>query len=84
MSQDCGLNPQFCTWSFVYMKYCDGDSFSGARDSSVVFQGTTLWFRGHYILESVFDSLNANVMGAAVPFSSATDIVLSGCSAAVR
>ena len=61
MSQDCGLNPQFCTWSFVYMKYCDGDSFSGARDSSVVFQGTTLWFRGHYILESVFDSLNANV-----------------------
>jgi hypothetical protein len=81
MSQDCNLNPQFCTWSFVYMKYCDGDSFSGAREGTVTFNGKALSFRGHYVLEAVFDSLAANVMQAPSPWASATDVVLSGCSA---
>ena len=81
MSQDCSVNPQFCTWNFVYLKYCDGDSFSGAREGTVTFNGKPLSFRGHYVLEAVFDSLAANLMKAATPWASATDIVLSGCSA---
>ena len=81
MSQDPGVNPQFFSWNFVYMKYCDGDSFSGAREDTVTWLGKDLHFRGHYVLEAVFDSLAANIMKAATPWASATDIVLSGCSA---
>ena len=37
--------------------------------------------RGHHIVLSVMDEVIANTMGAVVPFASATNVVLSGCSA---
>ena len=29
LSDDCTVNPDFCGWSLVYVKYCDGASFAG-------------------------------------------------------
>ena len=29
LSDDCFDNPHFCGWSMVYVRYCDGASFSG-------------------------------------------------------
>ncbi len=31
--RDPELNPSFHDWSFAYIPYCDGTSFSGRRDS---------------------------------------------------
>ena len=28
-SDDCTINPYFCGWSMVYVRYCDGASFAG-------------------------------------------------------
>ena len=32
VSSDCEINPTFCNANQVFFKYCDGNSFSGARD----------------------------------------------------
>ena len=29
LSDDCTINPYFCGWSMVFVKYCDGASFAG-------------------------------------------------------
>ena len=47
----------------------------------MTFNGVDLHFRGHHILLAVFDTLTANAMAAPSPYSAATDVVLSGCSA---
>jgi len=46
----------------VYLKYCDGNSFSGARDGSVTVEETDqdLFFRGSFILDAVIEDLVAN------------------------
>ena len=31
MSTDCGENPDFCSWSKVYIPYCTGDMHSGTQ-----------------------------------------------------
>eukprot|EP00754_Rhynchopus_humris_P044780 Rhum_TRINITY_DN4393_c0_g1::Rhum_TRINITY_DN4393_c0_g1_i1::g.14146::m.14146/K19882/NOTUM; O-palmitoleoyl-L-serine hydrolase len=39
-SRDCTTNPVFCTYNHVYMKYCDGNSFSGDRHEPHPINGT--------------------------------------------
>lgn len=63
------------------MIYCDGNSFSGMRDDPVVFNGLPLYFRGRYNIDAIMAAVSANIMQAAVPWSEAFDIVLTGCSA---
>ena len=36
----------FSNYNLVYMKYCDGNSFSGDRDAPVPVNGSLLYFRG--------------------------------------
>jgi len=61
-SSDCEVNPTFCDYNMVYLKYCDGNSFSGARDGSVTVEETDqdLFFRGSFILDAVIEDLVAN------------------------
>ena len=33
MATDCSVNPLSCTWNTVYVKYCDGMSFSGNNET---------------------------------------------------
>ena len=64
-------------WNMVYMKYCDGGSFSGSNASATAMpDGTRLHFRGKHILEAgISDLLRARGLARA------TDVVVSGCSA---
>ena len=43
---DCKSNPLMCTWNKVMMRYCDGASFSGNSETTVVYKGKTLHWRG--------------------------------------
>lgn len=62
MSDDCGVNPDFCNFNRVLVPNCDGTSFTGnvhqpveAKDAD----GTPrkLYFRGLQILDAVFHTL---------------------------
>lgn len=71
------LNPQFHNWTMVYVGYCDGGSFAGFVDHSILVQNTTrIFFRGRSILNTIMEEL-LHAHGA----DGATDFVLKGTSA---
>lgn len=72
--RDCSTNPLFCNWNFVYMPYCDGQSFAG--DATGSYNGAQLHFRGKAIREAVVWSLRATA-----GLTDATHSVITGCSA---
>jgi hypothetical protein len=74
LSLDCDINP-FCEWNLVYVRYCDGASFTGDRALPLRFDDQILYFRGAQLLRSTIDELLARGL------ANATDIVLAGCSA---
>jgi len=63
-------------WNMVYLKYCDGGSFSGNNATINRYQNNPLFFRGQRILQAMRDDL-FNVEN----LKAATDVVISGCSA---
>lgn len=67
-------NPDFYNWNRVYVRYCDGASFSGDAEGQAQ-DGTTLHFKGLRIYEAVIDEL----MGKGL--ANATQVLLTGCSA---
>ena len=67
----------FSTYNLVYMKYCDGNSFSGDLAAPVLVNGTLLYFRGKAIREAVL----ANVLATNPAIANASRVVLTGCSA---
>eukprot|EP01087_Luapelamoeba_hula_P011291 TRINITY_DN3051_c0_g1_i1.p1 TRINITY_DN3051_c0_g1~~TRINITY_DN3051_c0_g1_i1.p1 ORF type:complete len:391 (+),score=62.63 TRINITY_DN3051_c0_g1_i1:29-1174(+) len=71
------INPLMYNWNMVYMKYCDGGSFSGNATAPFKIGNTdvTLHFRGTAIRTAMRDHLLARGL------SKATDVVVSGCSA---
>eukprot|EP00854_Cymbomonas_tetramitiformis_P007035 gene7035-8391_t len=72
-------NPDFAGANHVYLKYCDGNSFSGDREKPVkTTAGVTLHFRGKRILDAVLDTL---AMDPTYNLSEASDVLLTGCSA---
>jgi len=75
-SSDSSINPQFFNWNMVYMKYCDGASFSGSNSSVTVVSGAPLHFRGKHVLDAFIADLLTNR-----GLSKATDLVVTGCSA---
>ncbi|GMI44578.1 hypothetical protein TrCOL_g9356 [Triparma columacea] len=77
-SPDCDINPTFCEYNSVYLKYCDGNSFSGALDGSVTVKetGQELFFRGSYILDAILEDLVENE-----GMDEVEELNLSGCSA---
>ncbi|KAM0856914.1 hypothetical protein ACQ4PT_048821 [Festuca glaucescens] len=74
LDSDQHLNPDFYNWNKVYVRYCDGASFSGdakgrAQDGSIIH------FRGLRIYEAVIDELMEKGL------VNATQALLMGCSA---
>jgi hypothetical protein len=57
---DPTINPAFYNWNLVYMRYCDGGSWAGLRDTPVEMEGTLLHYRGYAILEATIDDLLAS------------------------
>jgi hypothetical protein len=79
LSNDPAVNPHMAGWNKVFVGYCDGGSFAGARLEPLVVNATTrVFLRGRYILDAAFTDIAALMM-ARPP--AATDIVLKGCSA---
>ena len=79
MSINATENPDFHTWTMVFVHYCDGASFTSGRPAALPFASAPhgqLWFRGRANLNAVFDVL-LNSYGMA----KADALVLSGGSA---
>jgi len=76
LSDDPAQNPNFYTWNLAWIGYCDGSSFSGNLDSPILYNNSTLYFRGARILESAITDLLTNKN-----LSKASTVVVSGCSA---
>ncbi|XP_051228662.1 pectin acetylesterase 5 [Lolium perenne] len=74
LADDEQLNPDFYNWNRVYVRYCDGASFSGDAEYQAQ-DGSTLHFRGLRIYEAVIDELMEKGL------INATQALLTGCSA---
>lgn len=74
-SQDPAVNPMMANWNSVYLKYCDGSSFSSFNASVTEHGGAQLHFRGKAVLDAVQQDLLTKGL------AEATDVVISGCSA---
>lgn len=75
-SMDPKQNPLMYNWNAVFIRYCDGASLSGDKPTPTVVGKSTLHFRGRAILDSEIKSLLYDR-----GMKSATDVVVSGCSA---
>ena len=77
LSNDPNVNPLSWDWNTVYIRYCDGASFSGNNDSEILTEnGTPLYFKGFKNLNAVLDILRDEY-----GLLNATDVLLSGSSA---
>ena len=76
-----GLYAEFATATVVYMKYCDGGSFTGNADAPVTFPDSTqkIYYRGRRIMDALFDEL----LGSR-GLDTATELLFAGCSAVRR
>jgi len=72
MDRNQDNNPLMYEWTFVYLPYCDGGSFTGDAMSN----SPMLYFQGLKIRQGVAASLRQKYN-----FGSATDMVIGGCSA---
>ncbi|XP_002965391.2 pectin acetylesterase 5 [Selaginella moellendorffii] len=76
LSSDPKVNTDFHNWTHVFVRYCDGASFSAdVAEPLTLPSGQVLYFRGKRIFKAVIDELKS--MG----LSDATQVLLSGCSA---
>ncbi|KAK3027579.1 hypothetical protein RJ639_042348 [Escallonia herrerae] len=67
------LNPEFHDWNRIFVRYCDGSSFTG--DVEEVDPATNLHFRGARIFQAVMQELLGKGM------NNASNALLTGCSA---
>jgi len=82
MSQNCTLNPHFCSWNKVFLHYCDGASFGGGRVEPIATTAKKggapgqMWMRGRNNFNALISYLQTDLgMG------DATEVILSGGSA---
>eukprot|EP01045_Picozoa_sp_COSAG04_P021879 COSAG04_NODE_2394_length_4214_cov_1.506197_5_plen_411_part_00 len=80
LSTDPATNPSFWNWTMVYLRYCDGSSFSGRRTQPIQAAGQQgprpIYHRGNYILRAIVSEL----LGSG-GLASASHVVVSGDSA---
>jgi len=77
LSSEFRFNPLAWDWNTVYIRYCDGASFSGNNESEIVSaDGTRLYFKGFNNVNAVLDALSGEF-----GLLDATDVLLTGSSA---
>ena len=70
-------NPDFYTYTMVFVHYCDGSSMSSFRPEPIkTSKGDDMWFRGKANLAAVLDELKQDH-----GFGAASEVILSGGSA---
>eukprot|EP01052_Picozoa_sp_SAG31_P020143 SAG31_NODE_1502_length_8080_cov_131.725849_1_plen_347_part_00 len=72
LSNRCDLNPAFCEFNMIWLKTCDGGSWSGNRSSP---SPSGLFYRGKHILRATAEALLDMGIG------DASEIVIGGGSA---
>ena len=75
LSNQACHNPDFYTWTSVFIRYCDGASFTGDRAHPLEVNSKKLYFRGRRILDAVLDELLRRGI------DHASEIILGGSSA---
>lgn len=75
LSSSQRINPTFAAWHRVFVWYCDGGSFAGARAAPLVVGNRSLWFRGRAVLDAVISHLLRRGM------AEASQVLLAGHSA---
>jgi len=75
-SDSAAVNPTMYNWNKVYLRYCDGGSYSGSNATVNHYEGHPVYYRGFHILRAFLDSLST-----AHKLNVATEVVISGCSA---
>jgi hypothetical protein len=77
LSSDETANPLFYNWTRVSLMYTDGSSQTSDVDAPVVVEGwpVPIYYRGARVLKATIASL------LSAGLASATDVVISGCSA---
>ncbi|CAA0831888.1 Pectin acetylesterase 8 [Striga hermonthica] len=73
MSSNQSTNPDFYNWNVVYLRYCDGSSFTG--DVEAVDPGTNLHYRGSRIFSAIVEELLTKGL------QNAQNVILAGNSA---
>ncbi|KAJ0802260.1 putative pectinacetylesterase/NOTUM [Helianthus annuus] len=73
LSNKADQNPNFYNWNRVYMRYCDGSSFTGDVDE--VDTVNNLYFRGARVFTAIVEELMS------IGMKDAQNALLSGCSA---
>ncbi|MEM7129290.1 MAG: pectin acetylesterase-family hydrolase [Chloroflexota bacterium] len=76
---DPAKNPDFYNWNHVFMVYASSDSWAG--DGDVIIDGNTWHFRGHSIVNAIFDAVrDPNIIGTP-NLTNASAVLLAGSSA---
>ena len=78
-SPNATINPQMWNWNSIFLRYCDGQSFAGARTDAVVPtqpRSKALHFRGSMIQDAMIAKLLSDH-----DLAGATDLVVGGASA---
>ncbi len=75
LSNVSALNPDFWGWNFVYVRYCDGASYTGDVAKPVVHNQYPLYFRGRHNFNAVISALMERGL------QNAEEAILAGCSA---
>jgi len=75
-STDKTINSVMYNWNSVYMRYCDGTSYSSNLDEPVPVNGVNLYFRGFRNVKALLEDLMNKYN-----FSESTQVVIGGCSA---
>jgi hypothetical protein len=74
-------NPTFYADHHVYVKYCDGSSFTSFQEEPVEMRGETLYFRGRNNLKAVIQTLLGYGVFEGYGLSEADEMILVGGSA---
>ncbi len=65
----------------MFVNYCSGDSYAGNVADPVSVSNSTIYYRGYYNLEGVFDALLGVNGYAGEGLASASRVIYKGCSA---
>ena len=67
------INPTLYDFNLIFVRYCDGSSFSSNIDNPITINNKLIYFRGYKIIDSLIDSLIQNY-----GLTDATEVVISG------
>lgn len=76
LSNNKTLNPDFAEYNKVYIRYCDGASYSGDLTDPLEVNGTLIYMRGKRIVHAILDDLRRKH-----GLLKASHVLISGCSA---